>query len=179
MAMFRLNSIGFCAHYSREGDQAFNVAFRIAKSRNLQLNIFHFMEDPYDPESCPPSNLDERELEKFILERERDLRFYYDSRLEDYVDVGFRLCENNEWTELHRCLVKREFDVLVLCNPHDDATFVGKPLPVFANSFVSPVILVGPKPEEYLLNRQAAMLVDRLGLENMEWRVVDSVLAAV
>ncbi|MGW8178230.1 MAG: hypothetical protein ACWGQW_05595 [bacterium] len=90
---------------------------------------------------------------------------YYDELAGDYLEVGFRLCEDNEWTELHRCLLKREFQVLVLGYENDDAMFGGKPILEFANAFVSPVVLVGPKyPDEFYLNASAGLISDKLGL---------------
>ncbi len=91
-------------------------------------------------------------------------------RLGDYLDAGFRVCEDEEWTELHRCLCTREFQVLVLGVPGYDAVFGGQPIADFARGFVCPVVLVGPnRPETIHLNDPAALLTDALGLEPCTW----------
>ncbi|MGD8362715.1 MAG: universal stress protein [Gemmatimonadota bacterium] len=165
MAIPTLNAVGFCAHYSEQGDWAFDYALELTRRHAIQLNVFHFLVDPYDPGAGPPAWLPADELEKLIVERERELRLYYDDRAGDYLEVGFRLCEDNEWLELHRCLVDREFQILVLGYPARDACFGGKPMEEFAESFVCPVVLVGPDdPRHFHLNEAAALISDKLGL---------------
>jgi hypothetical protein len=100
-----------------------------------------------------------------MVEKEKQLRLYYDSKLGDYLDVGFRLCEGKEWMELHRCLSRREFQVLVLPCPTFDATFGRRSLEEFVDNFVCPVVLVGPtSPFDIKLNSPARLIADRLGL---------------
>jgi hypothetical protein len=169
MSTFAVRAIGFCAHYSRQGDWAFDFALRLARAGSLRLNVFHFLVDPYDPEARPPEGLTPDERAALAIRLERDLRVYYDSRLGDYLDAGFRLCEDPEWTELHRCLTKREFQVLVLGFPRRGARFGGVPIEEFVSRFVSPVVLVGPgSPREIRLNPPAALISERLGLA--EWQ---------
>jgi hypothetical protein len=104
---------------------------------------------------------------------------YYDPRLGDYVEAGFRLCEDPEWTELHRCLTKREFQILVLGYPDYQARFAGKSLEEFAHSFVCPVVLVGPSsPHEVYLNHPARMIAERLGLEAPDYHLVEAAAGA-
>ena len=170
MTIPTLNAVGFCAHYSDEGDRAFDYALRLTRMHDIRLNVFHFSADPYDPTDEPPTHLSREELAEFIVERERELRMYYDSRAGDYLEVGFRLCEDNEWLELHRCLVDREFQILVLGYAGRNVTFAGKPIEEFANSFVCPVVLVGRDgPQQFSLNKQAALIVDKLGLPEGSW----------
>ncbi len=173
MTRHGLYAVGFCAHYSQPGDWAFEYALKLTQSRSLQLNVFHFLADPYDPADETGKNLSPDERKRMAIERERELRLYYDKRAGDYLDVGFRLCEDNEWTELHRCLLVREFQVLVLANVRSGAMFAGKSLEEFAHSFVSPVVLVGPdRPDQYLLNSRAAMIVPELGLVDKKWELI-------
>jgi hypothetical protein len=165
MSTFAVRAIGFCAHYSPQGDWAFDLALQLARSRSLRLNVFHFLADPYDPGAQVPEGLSREERAALAIRLERDLRLYYDGLLGDYLDAGFRLCEDPEWTELHRCLTRREFQLLVLGHPRPGATFGGVPIEEFATSFVSPVVLVGPSsPLEIRLNEPAALVADRLGL---------------
>lgn len=165
MTVPALRAVGFCAHYSPQGDWAFSYALGLSRSHSLQLNVFHFLDDPYalSPETARFLSKDERP--RLAIEKERELRTYYDELAGDYLEVGFRLCENNEWTELHRCLVKREFQVLVLGYPSERALFGGRPILEFASVFVSPVVLVGPhRADEFYLNASAVLMADRLGM---------------
>jgi hypothetical protein len=165
MSTLTVRAVGFCAHYSPAGDWAFDLALELARARQLRLNVFHFLVDPYDPEARPPNGLSREQCAALAIRLERDLRLYYDARLGDYLDAGFRLCDDPEWTELHRCLTRREFQVLVLGYPHEAATFGGVPIRDFATSFVCPVVLVGPdSPDEIHLNEPAVLIEDGLGL---------------
>lgn len=176
MATPTLNAVGFCAHYSAAGDRAFDFALELTRRHGIQLNVFHFLADPFDPEDCRPEGLSGKELARLVVERERELRMYYDERAGDYLEIGFRLCENNEWLELHRCLLVREFQILVLGYPGPEAYFAGRPIEEFAYGFVSPVVLVKEDgPERYLLNNQAALALDKLGLAEGSWTKIELV----
>lgn len=178
MTVPRLRAVGFCAHYSRAGDWAFDYALRLSRLHGLQLNVFHFLTDPYDPADEGPGRMSKEERAKLIVERERELRMYYDERAGDYLDVGFRLCEDNEWTELHRCLLIREFQVLVLGYPDAAAMFAGRPIEEFADAFVSPVVLVGPDNESQIrVNSRAVIIRDRLGIPDENWQIIRHVTA--
>ncbi|MFW5951347.1 MAG: universal stress protein [Gemmatimonadota bacterium] len=175
MAIPAMKAVGFCAHYSTQGDWAFEYALRLSREHELQLNVFHFLADPYDPLSRAPDHLSHRERTELIIKKERELRLYYDRLAGDYLEVGFRLCEDAEWTELHRCLLIREFQLLVLAYPERGASFAGRPLEEFADAFVCPVVLVGPEmPAQYHLNSPAALLADRLGVEG-SWTGIELV----
>ena len=168
MTMTSLEAIGYCAHYSEQGDWALSLALAMARRNTLQLNIFHFMDDPYGPKDRQVEDLAGEQLRDAVVQKEKELRLHYDPKLGDYLEVGFRLCEDREWTELHRCLTRREFQVLVLACPHHDATFGGKPIDEFMESFVCPVVLVGPtSPLDIQLNSPARLIARRLGLEDL------------
>ena len=176
MATPTLNAVGFCARYSEAGDRAFDYALQLTRHHGIQLNVFHFLADPYDPAEVPPDHLSRKELNRLVVERERELRMYYDERAGDYLEIGFRLCEDNEWTELHRCLLVREFQILVLGHEGPETMFAGRPIEEFAYSFVSPVVLVGEEgPEQYLLNSQAVLTLDKLGLPEGSWTKIELV----
>jgi len=165
MAIPTFNAIGFCAHYSKQGDWAFDFALQLSQKQNVQLNVFHFIKDPYDPDYTKPKHLSRSELEKMAIAEEKELRLYYDNRAGEYLNIGFRECFEDSWTELHRCLKISEFQLLILGYPKKNAIFVRKPIEEFANDFISPVILVGPKnPEQLCLNNQAALLSFELGI---------------
>jgi hypothetical protein len=165
MTTTHLRSIGLCAHYSPQGDWAFDLALDIARRGEMQLNIFHFLANPYDPEDRTGLGLPDGEYRRLVIEQEKKLRLYYDDRLGDYTKVGFRLCEDREWLELHRCLTRREFQLLVLPWLRHDSTFGGAPLADFADRFVCPVILVGPSaPSDLHLNSPARLISDQFDL---------------
>jgi len=165
MAIPTFNAVGFCAHYSKQGDWAFDLALELSKAHNVKLNVFHFLTDPFDPNDTRAQKLSGSELEKLAVEEEKKLRLYYDERAGEYLDVGFRVCYDNSWTELHRCLIIREFQILVLGYTKKGAIFARKPIEEFADSFISPVILVGPdKPEQLFFNSRATLVADNLGL---------------
>lgn len=170
MTIPSLYAVGFCAHYSTQGDWAFDYALELSRMHEIQLNVFHFLADPYDPRAEPPRDLSREALAALMVEKERELRMYYDGRAEDYLDVGFKLCEDTGWVELHRCLLDRQFQILVLGYLAADAQFAWKPVEEFADSFVCPVVLVGPDhPRQFHLNGPAALLSDQLGLPAGSW----------
>jgi hypothetical protein len=159
------NAVGFCAHYSTQGDWAFDFALEISRLHDVQLNVFHFLKDPYDSSKHWPKHLSHEELEQIAISEEKKLRLYYDHRAGEYLNVGFRLCYDDSWSELHRCLMIREFQLLILGYPYQESSFTGKPIEKFADEFISPVILVGPeKPTQYYFNSRAELLRDKFGL---------------
>lgn len=178
MAIPTFNAVGFCAHYSKQGDWAFDYALRLSRTHSIQLNVFHFLTDPYRIDDDKTKNLDRDAKARLAIEREKELRMYYDKRAGDYLDVGFRLCEDAEWVELHKCLLIREFQVLVLAYVGSDARFGGRPVEDFAEAFVCPVILVGPeKFDQFRLNKQAGLLISKLGLDNDTWDIIERISA--
>jgi hypothetical protein len=165
MTVARLEAVGFCAHYSPQGDWAFDFAFDLCRRQGLQLNVFHFLVDPFDPSDRTGQDVSAPERRELAIAMEKELRFHYEPKLGDYLDVGFRLCADPEWNELHRCLTRREFQLLVLPWPTAGARFAGKPLEDFADAFVCPVVLVGPESaREIHVNRPARLESDRYGL---------------
>ena len=168
MTTLNVDKIGLVADYSERGDWAFELAFSLARIRNLQLNVFHFLESPYDvPLNISPSEIPIKTInddEMIVLDRK--LREYYDNKLDDYVDVGFRVCENARHNfELKRCLREREYNILVIPYIRVGVSFGNMPIEEFAYRFNAPVILVGPNSaDEYRINPAAKMLIDSLVL---------------
>jgi len=176
MAIPTLNAVGFCAHYSQPGDWAFDYALQLSRRYALKLNVFHFLSDPYNADHDSVAQLSPREREQRAIEREKELRLYYDQRAGDYLDVGFRLCEHAEWVELHRCLIVREFQVLVLGYTERGVKFGKLPIEEFAEAFICPVVLVGPENRDtYLINSRAHMIIDKLDLNGRNWKVISNV----
>ena len=131
MTIPTFNAVGFCAHYSKQGDWAFDFALQISQLHNVQLNVFHFLKDPYNPNDVPPKHLSHEELENLAIAEEKKLRLYYDERAGEYLNVGFRLCYDDSWSELHRCLMIREFQLLILGYTEYGVRFSGKPIEKF------------------------------------------------
>ena len=176
MTIPRIESVGFCAHYSEQGDWAFDYALELCRQGGLRLNVFHFLSSPYEPDDGRMKQLPPDELERIAVERERELRLYYDQKAGDYLEVGFRLCYDDSWTELHRCLMIQEFQLLVLAVPEDGCRFSRHAIEEWAETFISPVVLMGPdRPEQFRLNSRAALLVDRLGIPEGQWSVIQGV----
>jgi len=173
MTVQKIQSVGFCAHFSQVGDWAFNYALRLVQQNSWRLNVFHFLSDPYEPENDSEARFTRQELTHLAIEKERELRLYYDELGGEYMDIGFRLCLDDSWRELHRCLVVREFQLLVLAKPASQARFSGKPIEEFANSFICPVILVGPEsPKAFRLNSSAALSIDQLEIMDGQWEQI-------
>jgi hypothetical protein len=173
MAIPTINAIGFCAHYSDPGDWAFDYALRLSRLHGIKLNVFHFLTDPYDPAEELPENMTDHERAQLAIKREKELRMYYDNRAGDYLDVGFRLCEHAEWIELHRCLIVREFQVLVLGYISPGVFFGTRPIEEFADAFICPVVLVGPDhSDQFRLNSRAELIVKKLDLKQNSWSMV-------
>jgi hypothetical protein len=163
MTSVSINAVGFCAHYSTVGDWAFDYALALSRQRSVQLNVFDFLTDPYDAADTGPDYLSPEERVALAVWRERELRLYYDERAGDYLDVGFRLCDDREWTELHRCLRVREFQVLVLGYVRPLGSFAGRPIEEFCDAFVCPVVLIGPEDAHELhFNPHAELISDQL-----------------
>jgi len=109
--------------------------------------------------------------EKEKIELERRVRMYYDDRLGDFVNVGFRLCEGDEDPELRRCLlIRKDYDLLVLSYEHRGCSFGERPIEEFAEHVACPTVLVGPRrSDEFYLNTPATLWTDVLGLDEGEW----------
>ena len=76
MAIPTLKAIGFCAHYSQQGDWAFNFALKLARDHSVALDVFHFLADPYDPAGKSNMALSKEKRAKLIIQSERELRMY-------------------------------------------------------------------------------------------------------
>jgi hypothetical protein len=172
MTVKRLTGVGYCARLSRVGDWAFEFAFALARRHDIRLNIF-FFPDPLCRMHASRGRHGERLLmgEKEKIDLERRVRLYYDDRLGDFVNVGFRLCEGDEDPELRRCLlIRKDYDVLVLAYERRGCTFGERPIEEFAERMACPTVLVGPgQSDESYLNTPARLWTDVLGFDDREW----------
>ncbi len=166
MTTIAVRDLGYCADFSPQGDWAFDFALRLATSLSHRLNIFYVPDLAWDAPHPPPA-LSRREL----VDLERRVRSYYDERLGDFVEVGFRVCEGFADVELRRCLMHRDYQLLVLAYRSFGAPFAGRVIERFAYGFNAPVVLVGPeRPDQYFLNPPAMLLRPHLGLGDDEGR---------
>ncbi len=166
MTTMALKDIGFCAHFSRQGDWAFEFALTHARRLKHRLNIFYFPQLDQSLEVRPSSPLEEDEL----VALDRKVREYYDDKLGDFVEVGFRVCEDMIDTELRHCLFRKEYQVMVLGYLGHGAMFGDDPIETFAYRFNGPVVLVGPdRPSQLCLNPPATLVSWRLGLTEDDW----------
>ncbi len=166
MTSIVVKDIGFCAHFSPQGDWAFEYALSLAKRLGHRLNIFYFPRLDPSASNRPEGRVDEDEL----VALDRRVREYYDEKLGDFVEAGFRVCEDFVDTELRRCLFRREYQVMVLAYLGHEAMFGADTIESFAYRFNGPVVLVGPdRPNKLCLNPPARLVGWRLGLSEDDW----------
>jgi hypothetical protein len=169
----KVDSIGLVADYSEQGDWALDAALEIARGRNARLNVFSFVESPFEvapgvsPAQLPPPRVDSDTL----IRLDRELRERWDDRLGDFVEVGFRVCESVRHNlELRRCLKRREYQLLVIPYLARGVSFGNMPIEEFAYRFSAPVMLVGPeRPDQRHLNPSARVLVTSVGVIQGTW----------
>jgi len=170
MTRARLKAVGFCAWMNEIGDRAFRFALDLARRHQAQLDIFIF---PCFP--CVPHEPRGRSGELYdmsdeeAVEAEKEVRLYYDERLGDYLDAGYRLCLGDESPELRRCLFDRQYDILVLPYETRGGSFGERTIEDFAHRMQCPVVLVGPGDEIHV-NPPARLWLAELGLDRREWK---------
>ena len=114
-------------------------------------------------------------MTRLVVEKERELRMYYDERAGD---SGGRVQAVREQRVVGVAPMpgRPGVQILVLGHLGPEARFAWKPMEEFADSFVCPVILVGPdNPRQVQLNGAAALISDKLGLPENAWHKVELV----
>ena len=168
MGRARLRGVGYCAHLSRIGDWAFEFALDLARRHGVRLNIFGFP-GPTDRSHLSRGRRGEwsTESEQRLVDAEREMRLYYDERLGDFVDVGFRLCQGDAGPELRDCLLLRnEYDVLVLPYQAYGCRFGQRKIESIALYLPCPVFLVGPdRPDQVHVNTIGEVWLERRCLD--------------
>ena len=152
------------------------TALGLARSRPAILNVFSFVESPYEapqdlaPRQAPARDVDDRTL----IQMDRKLREYYDERLGDFLEVGFRVCESGRHNlELRHCLKRKEYQLLIVPYLAYGATFGNMPLEEFAYRFNAPVLLVGPeRADQYHLNPPAQVIAGTIDLLSAGWTAI-------
>jgi hypothetical protein len=171
MPRARLKAVGFCAWMNEVGDRAFEFALALARRYRAQLDIFIFPCSPCLPHDSRGRSGELLEMsEEEMIEAEKEVRLYYDDRLGDYIDAGYRLCLGDEAPELRHCLFDRQYDILVLPYEKEGVSFGMRTIEEFAHRMQCPVVLVGPVGDtEVHINRPARLWLTELGLEDATW----------
>jgi nucleotide-binding universal stress UspA family protein len=101
MTVPRIEKIGLVYDFSKQGDWALSVALQLGRTRTATLNVYHFLESPYEVHlDVVPTDLPARRYEAAILvQKERELREHLDDCLGDFEDVRLRVCESGR----HNC----------------------------------------------------------------------------
>ena len=158
----RIEKVGLVFHRSEVGDWALSAALQVARARHTALNVYHFLLSPYEvPYEVTPADLSTPTYDSATLTKEeRQLREYFEERLGDFDDVRFRVCESGRHNqELRRCLLHREYQLLVIPWPRQNVNFGNMTIEEFAYRFASPVMLVGPeRPDQVRLNAFASVM---------------------
>ncbi len=164
MTTLRVENIGLCAEFTQRGDWAFDCALSLARSLGLGLRVFGVAD--MDWEKAQPRSLSSDE----IVSLDRKLREYYDGRLGDFVDAGFRVCEGVVNSELRTCLIEREYQMLVLPYRGEGRLFAGRSIEEFAISIPFPVLLVGPEqPDQRIANPPAMLFAEHGKTPQRDW----------
>jgi hypothetical protein len=176
-----MKTIGLCTHFAESDEWAFNYAFKLARHRQLQLNICHWLASPYIiRRDMVYSDLFKRQdvipvTPKILAKLELQLREYYEPKLGDFAGVAFKLCEGMYQVELIRCFRQHFLDVVVMGyqSPEANTSSAEQPLTQFAQGLPCPIIIVGVDgPDTFLLNAKAYTLLDQLDLPAGSWQVL-------
>jgi hypothetical protein len=176
-----MTTVGFCTHFSKTDEWAFEYALNLARMNDWHLNICHWLESPYRiRRDIVFDNLfDSREIAPvtpgLLARLELQLREYYEPQLGDFTEVGFRLCEGGYQIELIRCFRNELLDVVIMGYqpPPETGTAADLPLEDFAEQVPFPFILVGVDgPNTYLINSQAAEIHHQMALPEGRWRIL-------
>jgi len=177
-----MQNIGLCTHFTETDDWAFEYALELARSRHCHLNICHWLKSPYqirrdivfDDLFTPQEtvSITPQLLNKFELQ----LRQYYEPKLGDFTDVGFKLCEGAYQVELLRCFRQHLLDLVVMGYQEPDpvTSLVEQPVELFATNLDYPLVIVGADgPNTFTLNAKAFDLLDQLALPAGSWQVLE------
>ncbi|MBN1609481.1 MAG: hypothetical protein JW940_22815 [Polyangiaceae bacterium] len=171
-----IEKVGLVFHFSEVGDWALAAALQIARARTTALNVYYFLQSPYEvPYDLAPADLAAAHFDSVTLtQQERRLREYFEERLGDFEDVRFRVCESGRHNqELRRCLMHREYQLLVIPCPRRGVGFGNMPIEEFAYRFASPVMLVGPeRADEVRVNSFASVLDGSYALGVGPWQPI-------
>jgi hypothetical protein len=181
-----MKTVGLCTHFTQTDEWAFEYAFRLVRSRGLQLQICHWLASPYrirrdivynhdlfEPAGAQPVT------PELLTRLELRLREYYEPKLGDFTDVAFKLCEGAYQVELIRCFRRHLLDLVVMGYQLSTEGADGRPLEEFAASLAYPLVIVGlDGPDSFLINYKAVEVLDQLELPEGSWKVLQPTLAS-
>jgi hypothetical protein len=177
-----MKKIGLCTHFSQSDGWAFDFALGLARKRGWQLIICHWLNSPYslrrdivyptlheggEPQAVTPKLLTQLELE---------LRQHFESKLGDFTNVAFKLCEGMYQVELTRCFRQNLLDLVVIGYQPGNAQMTSgeQRLEEFATHLDYPMVIVGPdEPDHYMLNKTAESWLDELQLPEGSWQAIE------
>jgi hypothetical protein len=176
-----MTTLGLCTNFSQTDEWAFEYALQLARMHGWQLNICHWLNSPYTlrrdvvaDDLFDPTHL--QTVTPALLTRlELQLRQYYDSKLGDFTDVAFKLCEGQYQVELVRCMRNHLLDLVVMGyqSSADGAFESWQPLEIFAAYLPYPIVLVGQAgPQSFLINTHALDWLDQLELPEGGWKLL-------
>jgi hypothetical protein len=175
-----MKTVGLCTHFTQADEWAFEYAFRLVRSRGLQLQICHWLGSPYrirrdivynhdlfEPSGTQPVT------PELLTRLELRLRELYEPKLGDFTDVAFKLCEGAYQVELIRCFRRHLLDLVVMGYQLPAEGAGDRPVEEFAASLAYPLVIVGlDGPESFLINAAAAEMLDQLELPEGSWKVL-------
>ena len=172
----RIKKIGLVYDFSQPGDWALSAALHLGRARRSALNVYYFLESPYRvayevaPAELPNTKYDSATL----VQKERELREHFEERLGDFEEVRYRICESGRHNkELRRCLLHREYQLLIIPYLREGVCFGNMPIEEFAYRFAAPVMLVGPEQEDQVrLNPFATVMHASRRLVFQPWRPI-------
>jgi hypothetical protein len=177
-----MKKIGLCTHFSQTDEWAFDFALELVHRQGWQLTICHWLNSPYslrrdmvypalhqdgEPQLIAPALLTQLELE---------LRQTFESKLGDFTDVAFKLCEGMYQVELTRCFRQNLLDLVVVGYQRFDELMASgeQPLEEFAAHLNYPLVIVGPNaPDHFMLNQAAQSWLDELEISESSWQAVE------
>jgi hypothetical protein len=129
--------------------------------------VFDDLFTPHETVPVTPQLLNRFELQ---------LRQYYEPKLGDFTDIGFKLCEGAYQVELLRCFREHLLDLVVMGfqEPDSATSSIEQPVELFAAKLEYPLIIVGVDgPNSFILNAKAFDLLDQLALPEGSWQVLE------
>jgi hypothetical protein len=175
-----MKTVGLCTHFTQADEWAFDYAFRLVRSRGLQLQICHWLGSPYRIRRDIVYNHDLFEpagtqavTPELLTRLELRLREVYEPKLGDFTDVAFKLCEGAYQVELIRCFRSHLLDLVVMGYQLPAEGAGDRPVEEFAAPLAYPLVVVGlDGPESFLVNAAAAEMLDQLELPEGSWKVL-------
>ena len=183
-----MTTLGLCTNFTQSDEWAFEYALQLARKRGWQLNICHWLNSPYTlrrdivgDDLFAPAGL--QTVTPALLTRlELQLRQYFDTRLGDFTNVAFKLCEGQYQVELIRCMRNHLLDLVVMgYQPEINEAFeTWQPLEGFTANLPYPMVLVGHDgPQSYLINAKALGWQTQLEMPEGSWQLLPALAERV